>query len=691
MGVSGLASYVEHLQPRPAVSIRWPTTATNDQSQLFAIDGNAYVHYVAKKISWLQGASHGQLAAVFEHGIQEFINAGMSLQFVFDGPLPPAKIDQRIARDSEKIARISTVITSTVLSPSLSVNAATLLPPLAIPMSIHRLHCMKISVCVPQEEADVVLARIARLHSAAIISKDSDFYVHKLENPHTMDHNANHGRPSICGYIPLESVRVSDGYMEGELYTSSAVAGALGVHHTLMPALAALAGCDYISEQDKSLIKLHLCTTKYKQRARIRNILHTLKTLRDLANEIDSPETQSRLREALEFAVRQYTDVTDEATPVLSTIEKYTNTGQYNPKLVEIATQKTFWCSPFLEDISRVSAWEVSRSMRSWIYALVAWSTQATATCNAWGAIAVDREAWDDFVHGKLYIDEHLRRGERLVAEQVRSATAAQLREKLPCGLAKSDGALPLLHDLSDEHRTTLYLRILDSDTAKVRALSPRVLPMALAVRYLIAQCHARGQPIANHELSAMICAGILSLYKPNTPLPPAVEPAQPVLAPRHETARACIHRLAQLETILLCALLLAQSMLHPAVVSETTLPAPHDAISAYWECLDGPEFHRCMKMAKGGATGERLLQTSGYTDIISAKELFADYQQLYEAIMEGNECYVDQVMDYSEMRRPGSGAGCVKKKKKKVVKDSPHRRATSSNLFDVLSTGCNF
>ncbi|KAJ3183955.1 hypothetical protein HDU85_001806 [Gaertneriomyces sp. JEL0708] len=665
MGVSGLASYVEHLQPRPAVSIRWPITAASEQSQLFAIDGNAYVHYVAKKISWLQGASHGQLAAVFEHGIQDFISAGMSLQFVFDGPLPPAKIDQRIARDAEKIARISTVIASTVLSPSLAVNAATLLPPLAIPMSIHRLHCMKISVCVPQEEADVVLARIARLHSAAIISKDSDFYIHRLENPHSMEHNANQGLSSICGYIPLESVRIIDGYVEGELYTSSAVAGALGVHHALMPALAALAGCDYISEQDKSLIKLHLCTSKYKQRARIRNILHTLKTcppdpllaVRDLSNEIDSPETQSRLREALEFAVRQYTEVTDEVAPVLSTIEKYTNTGQYNPKLVEIATQKTFWCSPFLEDISR----------------------------------AVDREAFDDFLHGKLYIDEHLRRGERLVAEQVRSASVAHLQEKLPCGLAKSDGALPFLNDLSDEHRKTLYLRILDSDTAKVRALSPRVVPMALAVRYLIAQCHARGQPIANHELSALLCAGILALYKPNTPLPAAVEPAQPVLAPRHETARACIHRLAQLETILLCALLLAQSMLHPTVVSETTLPAPHDAISAYWECLDGPEFHRCMKMAKGGATGERLLQTSGYTDIVSAKELFADYQQLYEAIMEGNECYVDLVMDYSEMRRPGSGAGCVKKKKKKIVKDTPQRRATSSNLFDVLSTGCNF
>ncbi|KAG0319723.1 hypothetical protein BG000_003800, partial [Podila horticola] len=47
------------------------------------------------------------------------------------------------------------------------------------------------------------------------------------------------------------------------------------------------------------------------------------------------------------------------------------HTGQFSYKLMDVVCNKMFWCTPFLEDTERESAWLASRELRRWIYGIL--------------------------------------------------------------------------------------------------------------------------------------------------------------------------------------------------------------------------------------------------------------------------------------------------------------------------------
>ncbi|TPX60268.1 hypothetical protein SpCBS45565_g07565 [Spizellomyces sp. 'palustris'] len=699
MGVTGLASYVQQLQPSPGEPLKWQlgpaSVDKEDASQVVFVDGNSYAHHVAKEISLVQGAK------VLGKHVDIFKRAGFCLTFVFDGVLPVHKIDERIGRDTEKISRISTVMAEVVKRRALGATsapsspvAATLLPPLAIPALMNELREMDIPIIVPQGEADVALAQMARTESAPVISLDSDFFVHLLEDPeHHLHEDVSSSSLPLLGYIPLNTLRVNEDVLYGQLFRRPIVAESLGVCPNLLPALAALVGCDYTSRRDRASATQEILGAK-KGHARIKHVVKLLSDLNDLVNPLAaidmlisrhvSDGSAIELGAELKFAVTQYIGQNEKTHPIppaaSATITMLYRTGGFNHKLVEVATQRIFWCSPFLEDIGRAAAWEVARPLRRWAYALISWSTEQGRekqpdSRSLWEALPVDEQLWVDYVRGDLLVKEYLRRGERLVAENVKPVAWEELKG-LSVSVTGNDSKHNLLN-LSDSAREAMHLRILKSDTDKIRSLPVGIRPLAISVRSMISELFARGQPLANYELVALVSAGLVSYLRaqPESSLPKPTN-----MATGSASTPLTLHRLAQMEVFLFSSLIIAQSLLHPLIHQ-------HDFLTGHWTCLDGQEFHRCIELAKGGAEHVRLLCGDGHEQ--ADEHRLGLYRQVFEAVVEGLEESVERVMSY------GGGSG---KKKKKRIKTKGIEKTVgqgslraSSNLFDVLSSGRSF
>ncbi|KND00034.1 uncharacterized protein SPPG_04378 [Spizellomyces punctatus DAOM BR117] len=706
MGVTGLASYVQQLQPSPGEHLEWQlgpaSVDKEDASQVVFVDGHAYAHHVAKEISWAQGARPHLLAKVLGKQVEIFKRAGFRLTFVFDGVLPVHKIDERIGRDAEKISRISTVMAEVVkrralgaISATSSPVAATLLPPLAIPALMNQLREMDIPIIVPQREADVALAQMARTQSAPVISLDSDFFVHLLEDPDrcSQEEVSSSSRP-LLGYIPLNTLRVNEDVLHAQLFRRPRVAESLGVCPSLLPALAALVGCDYTSRRDRASAMQEILGAK-KGHARIKHVVKLLSGLNDLADPLAAIDmlmsrhvpagSAIEVGAELKFAVAQYIGLNEKTLPIppaaSATITMLYRTGGFNHKLVEVATQRIFWCSPFLEDIGRAAAWEVARPLRRWAYALISWSTEQSRenqpdSKSLWEGLPVDEQLWVDYVRGNLLVKEYLRRGERLVAENVKPVAWDELKT-LSISVTGSDSKHTLL-SLSDSAREAMHLRILKSDTDKIRSLPVGIRPLAISVRSMISELSARGQPLANYELVALVSAGLVSYSRAqsesNLPMPTTN------MATGAASTPLTLHRLAQMEVFLFSSLILAQSLLHPLIHH-------NDFLTGHWTCLDGQEFHRCIELAKGGAEHVRLLCGDGHEQ--ADEQRLGLYRQVFEAVVEGLEDCVERVMSYG---------GVSGKKKKKRIKTKGNEKTVgqgglraSSNLFDVLSSGCSF
>lgn len=593
----------------------------------------------------------------------------------------------RISRNVDKIARIKQINSDMALRPPLlsqtiPLNAATLLPPLAVPACIATLRSMNdVRLTVSQGEADVMLAAIARTEVAPVLSKDSDFYIHNMESENG---------DSLMGYIPLDSIKMHGDILHGQLYRHKPVAESLGVTQSLLPVLAAFVGCDYLSLDDHAIsAKLDFLNskghTRIKQVAKsiraFNHIQDPFEVVDKLTSDLASSRATDALREALKSAVKQFGSVHVE-TPLSGTIPELLAAGSYSHQLLETATQRIFWCVPFLEDISRGTAWEVSRSIRKWLYAVIAWSSMPpkAAVPNGWGPLPIDTMLWRDYVCGQLVIREHLRRGERLACENVHPVNFAEFSALIREVVSnESDTTLRDFSQLSDSHRETIYLRALHSDTAKVRSLPHHVLPLALALRTMIRELSLRDQAMANHELVAALCAGVRSLSL----LQSGQVPGPRLGGGTYRHTRLSLHRLAQLESVVFCSLLLAQSLLHYGAVNSET----NDFMTAFWGCLDGAEFSGCMELAKGGASAERILAMDANGD--EAQEMIRLYETAYEAIIDGVEGQVDTVLDYGSAMQ-----GSVKKKKKRSSgksKSLDKMMRQKSNVFDVLSNGCNF
>ncbi|TPX61104.1 hypothetical protein PhCBS80983_g01387 [Powellomyces hirtus] len=711
MGVTGLASYVRQLSRSPAIPVTWPllgTLPSPEESTLVLVDGNSFVHYIARKVSWLHGAQHDLLCEVLLREVDKFRSVGLEPQFIFDGILPELKREERKGRLKERIDRVQLVMDEIMLTagaPSMLAQkgSASFLPPMIMPACIHALRSAGVNVAVyPHGEADMALAQQARRDNAPIISLDSDFFIHTIEPPPSTE---PHTPPLLTGYIPIDTLSWSEGGLHAQIYKRADTSKSLGINPILLPVLAALGGCDYISSVNQALAgHLSLLNPKLRGFMRITKVIQILQSLNHLTSAYDAVDAviaplnpgalKDDLRNSLKLVVAQYSEGVQGDSEATSTILNLVRNGMYEFRLAEVATQRIFWCSPYLENVARRSVWEVSRPLRRWIYGIIAWSCQPPDNDRLWGVFPIDRQLWTDYQSGSLQIKEYLRRAERLVSENVEPVPFAEFHSFVQSALGPdrsrtSDKFL----DASVAVRRTIYFRVLTADGPRMRTLDPFLIPLAISVRYLIQDLFSRDQPIANYEIIAIICAGVISLEK-RTRAQPGSELQENASSCR--PTRDSLHRLAQMETVLYCNMLLAQSLL----IGQQAEPAPQGDVGGIeqdtnWGCLDGLEFHRCMVMAKGGAAYQRMLNVGGCDGTVNEQQLTAGrittYLAIYAAATDGIEEQMEAVMSYGP-----SGTGLARKKKRTTLRKTPMTRprpaaAPSNNMFDVLSSGCNF
>ncbi|KAI8896559.1 PIN domain-like protein [Globomyces pollinis-pini] len=178
MGVYGLTQYVK--QNMPNLGIR-----TNVLSlKTIVVDGNSFCFYIAKKINWLKGSQYHEFITLIKRHLEVFTNSQTELIFVFDGPLPDYKIEERHSRNQDKIEKLVLVIADAISNrnPDYHVQnlATSLLPPFAIPIAIHTMKELNFKCIVAEEEADLFIARLANSLNASVLSQDSDFFMFNI-------------------------------------------------------------------------------------------------------------------------------------------------------------------------------------------------------------------------------------------------------------------------------------------------------------------------------------------------------------------------------------------------------------------------------------------------------------------------------------------------------------------------------
>ncbi|KAF9154825.1 Protein asteroid 1 [Linnemannia schmuckeri] len=245
-------------------------------------------------------------------------------------------------------------------------------------------------------------------------------------------------------------------------------------------------------------------------------------------------------------------------------------TGQFSFKLMDVVSNRMFWCTPFLEDTDRESAWLASRDLRRWIYGILA---RDLLLLEGGGLVGAQGEEEESGLREELEVVEYVRRGDHLSAEIVMGASAMELDEMVKVVKAKaykksarrisvmdvdpvtpsSTSAVEISsvdsestnsameiekqdvpqqqtqgqeagETMDEAGRTSLFLGILGADTAQVRALPKPFMILAATLRYLInALAHSKTRSasisVANFEVIAFVASVLFlrEMYYPET------------------------------------------------------------------------------------------------------------------------------------------------------------------------------
>ncbi|KAI8604477.1 hypothetical protein EDD21DRAFT_333178, partial [Dissophora ornata] len=600
----------------------------------FIIDGNAYIHHLyCGQFEWIFGGQYSSFVTLLTAHIRALQSCGFHLKVLFDGPLPLQKLRTRVNRDTEKIHKMNKVVGDlehyrVLRGAGSRISSHFLIPPLVMEVTLQTLRSLGVDLMVCDGEADGLVAQLATEKSldegvdeAYAISKDSDYFIY------------NTGSSTKGGYIPLDNLFVSTNPISHTttitvtVYSQSAISDHLGIQPRFLPLFASLTGNDYLrpdvfeDQIAKSLASAtgqRLSAASNTNHARIRatagflkeygagsgsksdpeaklHVMNVMNRILEDRKELypsEGDEKREGLRSALEESIEQYSPsitssesnlttaglLSNTSTTGLDKIKEALRSGQFSFKLMDVVCNRMFWCTPFLEDTDRESAWLVSREMRRWIYGILARNLNIDKTGAQWEAGQKEgKKDSDGDDESALDVVEYVRRGDHLSAEIITGASRLELDEVLKSARAKAkkrttrrvsvmdvdtiDFQAPEAEDLhktetmsidinlgeevekeqdkiaqldikgeedvlelDEASRTSLFLEILGADTAQVRALPKQFLVLAATLRYLInALAHSKtrsnSSPIANFEIIAFV-ASVLFLrekYYPET------------------------------------------------------------------------------------------------------------------------------------------------------------------------------
>ncbi|KAF9187421.1 hypothetical protein BGZ50_001946 [Haplosporangium sp. Z 11] len=389
-------------------------------------------------------------------------------------------------------------------------------------------------------------------------------------------------------FLPLFASLTGNDYVKPDLFedqisrsfaaaTGQKLSGTSNTHHARIKATA-------------GFLKQHGASSKTpspgQEWEQVMMVMETILEARERLYPAESTQKREELRSALLESMRQYslpmpkTPLTSEpfittgsslsniaassssSTPTLSLskssmtgldrMKEALRSGQFSFKLMDVVCNKMFWCTPFLEDTDRESAWLVSREMRRWIYGILARNLLTEGS-------DASEQPENALSSSNLDVVEYVRRGDHLSAEIVTGASGLELDEMLKTARAKgqrkaarrisvmdidvestaspkqqeSDVVMET-NSAADESsgppqteeqvivnqasRTGLFLGILGADTTQVRALPKPFMVLAATLRYLVnALAHSKTRSasvsVANFEVIAFV-ATALFLYE---------------------------------------------------------------------------------------------------------------------------------------------------------------------------------
>ncbi|KAG0330266.1 hypothetical protein BG004_002141 [Podila humilis] len=353
MGVLGLYSYFESrsLGHRKFwTSSNIPVSLTKDGCQpdptrhharvskrrYFILDGNAYIHhlYCTGPFEWIWGGQYSAFANLLTAQVQALEDAGFGLIVLFDGALPLQKLQTRLARDTEKIRKMSRVMgdfehyyhgysgmpgpshslhdppqqprQSTMASASINYsggyrsNSQFLIPPLVMEVTLQTLRSLGVQVTVCDGEADGLVAQLAKemsldpsIDEAYAVSKDSGKFASSGEficiaeiisrvpflTQAFLDYFIYDTGSSVKGgYIPLDNLFVqvdpitNQTTISATVYSQSTISVHLGIRVEFLRLFASLTGNDYLRpEVFEDQIAKALATTTGRQVSKASN------------------------------------------------------------------------------------------------------------------------------------------------------------------------------------------------------------------------------------------------------------------------------------------------------------------------------------------------------------------------------------------------------------------------------------
>ncbi|KAJ3412964.1 Protein asteroid 1 [Chytridiales sp. JEL 0842] len=646
MGVIGFSGTMREAKPPVHAQFSKHDRSINH----LVVDGNSFMHFCAQKINWGLGSPYSDFAQIVQQESQTLCNHFHPL-FLFDGPLPYWKVDQRISRDQAKIDLSRTIVDDVVAGrcPRLETS---ILPPLALSVTLTTLRSLAASIEIAHGEADLAIARRARELNALVLSTDSDFYIHK----------------GIKGYIPFESLRGVSDQLIGTVWTRRTVAESLGIKESLLPVVAALAGCDYLvlPEGVENVIETKILTVPASKRNAVRKVRGFVAYLQrfgsvaeamdDLVSKFpDDVPQQLELRNALENVIRLYEggDHGCEISAIPKTgggamLVAKVDEGRYSHKLVE-ALNGIFWCQSFVEDILRSSAWECSSSIRKWVYFFLNWS---------WN---FPHEAAHTLPSEPAAVVEYIRRGSEVRRETVSHVTKEQVLTVCP---NTNFVELPL------DVRLEIYFRCMGVPHP---TLLTKWTPLISCLKHL---SNSPGIHFKNFELVAFVCTALKSSNSSDSQQRKA---ATLSTTPPH-ISRNSIHLCAQLETILLSSQLLSQTLL----LADTPLDDLYTWDQAHWNYFDSQMYHRILQQAKMGSGLEKMIPSSLVGDFFGIWNEFKDLESI--------EVVIEYDFDHNQTASVGgggagvvTGGGPVRRKKKRGKRDQVAPNVPVANMFAIL------
>ncbi|KAI0665698.1 hypothetical protein C8Q78DRAFT_1063616 [Trametes maxima] len=212
MGVHGLTTYLREHKSILSHTLQLPhnlqsdsiTSPGGDERITVVLDGWSFIYEVVHcaDLPWVYGGEYPQLSRVIRQIVDAWIEVGMDLHFVFDGPYPTLKFPTLVSRITQNYVRNGLLFfrtSATARATPRFLHETAMLPPLSYGVCVETLvqlasgaHEGKLHVHIADEEGDPYAVALAGRLNAYVAGRDSDFVVLNAEG--------------YKGYIPLDEM-----------------------------------------------------------------------------------------------------------------------------------------------------------------------------------------------------------------------------------------------------------------------------------------------------------------------------------------------------------------------------------------------------------------------------------------------------------------------------------------------------